>query len=88
MWDSQETELITRYNYNEILTNCCFNVRPASVTLADIKPAFGECAVLAVKALAVNMWGDMSLWNVQGPLLHSGDTLVQCILTADYLFKV
>ena len=25
------------------------------------------------------MWGDMSLWNVQGPLLHSGDTLVQCI---------
>ena len=33
------------------------------------------------------MWGDMSLWNVQGLLLHSGDTLVQCILTADYTFK-
>ena len=55
MWDSQETELITRYNYNEKLANCCFNVRPTSVTLADIKPTFGECAVLAVKALAVNM---------------------------------
>ena len=27
------------------------------------------------------MRGDMSLWNVQGALLHSGDTLVQCILT-------
>ena len=33
------------------------------------------------------MWGDMLLWNVQGPLLHSGDTLVQCILTVDYTFK-
>ena len=33
------------------------------------------------------MWGDMSLWNVQGPLLHSGDTLVQCILTVDYTFN-
>ena len=33
------------------------------------------------------MWGDMSLWNVQGPLLHSGDSLVQCILTVDYTFK-
>ena len=33
------------------------------------------------------MWGDMSLWNVQGPLLHSGDTLAQCIMTVDYTFK-
>ena len=33
------------------------------------------------------MWGDMSLWNVQGPLLHSVDTLVGCILTVDYTFK-
>ena len=33
------------------------------------------------------MCGDMSLWNVQGPLLHSGDTLVQCILTVDYTFS-
>ena len=30
------------------------------------------------------MRGNMSLWNVQGPLLHSGDTLVHCILTVDY----
>ena len=29
------------------------------------------------------MWGDMSLWNVQGTLLHS----VQFILTVDYTFK-
>ena len=29
------------------------------------------------------MWGDMSLWNVQGPLLHSGDH----ILTVDYTFN-
>ena len=34
---------------------CCFNVRPTSATLADIKPTFGECAVLAGKALTVNM---------------------------------
>ena len=33
------------------------------------------------------MWGDMSLWNVQGPLLHSGDTLIQFIVTADYAFN-
>ena len=32
------------------------------------------------------MWGDMSLWNVRG-MLHSGDTLVQCILTVDDTFK-
>ena len=32
-----------------------FNVRPTSATLADIKPTFGECAVLAGKALTVNM---------------------------------
>ena len=29
----------------------------------------------------------MSLWNAQGPLLHSGDSLVQFILTVDYTFK-
>ena len=33
------------------------------------------------------MWGDMSLWNVQGPLLHSGDHIVPRILTVDYTFK-
>ena len=33
------------------------------------------------------MWDDMSLWNVQGQMLHSEDTLVQCILTVDYTFK-
>ena len=49
------TELITRYYSNEKLDQCCFNVRPISATLADIKPRFGECAVLAVKALTVNM---------------------------------
>ena len=27
------------------------------------------------------MWGDMSLWNVQGPLLHSGDHIVPRMLT-------
>ena len=32
-----------------------FYVRPTSATLADIKPTFGECAVLAWKALTVNM---------------------------------
>ena len=30
----------------------------------------------------------MSLWNVQGLLLHSGDTLVQFILTVDYKFLI
>ena len=44
------TELITRYYSNEKLAQCCFNVRPTSVTLAAIKPTFGECAVLAGKA--------------------------------------
>ena len=34
------------------------------------------------------MWGDMSLWNVQGPLLHSGDHIVPVILTVDYTFNV
>ena len=33
------------------------------------------------------MWGDMSLWNMQGSLLHSGDTLVQRILTVAYTFN-
>ena len=33
------------------------------------------------------MWGDMSLWNVQGPLLHSGDHIVPRILTVDYTFN-
>ena len=33
------------------------------------------------------MWGDMSLWNVQGPLLHSGDHIVPRILIVDYTFK-
>ena len=33
------------------------------------------------------MWGDMSLWNVQGALLHSGDHFVLRILTElDYTF--
>ena len=32
------------------------------------------------------MCGDMSLLNIQGPLLHSGDILVQCILTVEYTF--
>ena len=33
------------------------------------------------------MWGDMSLWNVQGPLLHSRDHIVPRILTNDYTFN-
>ena len=33
------------------------------------------------------MWGDMSLWNDQGSLLHSGDHILPCILTVDYTFK-
>ena len=33
------------------------------------------------------MWGDMSLWNIQGPLLHSGDDIVPRILTVDCTFK-
>ena len=49
------TELITRYYSNETLAQCCFNVRPTYATLADIKPIFGECVVLAGKALTVNM---------------------------------
>ena len=32
-----------------------FFVGPTSATLADIKPTFGECAVLAGKALTLNM---------------------------------
>ena len=53
------TELITRYYSNEKLAQCCFIVRPTSATLADIKPTFGECALLAGKALTVNM---LYLW--------------------------
>ena len=34
------------------------------------------------------MWGDMSLWNVQGPLLDSGDHIVPHILTVDYTFNI
>ena len=34
------------------------------------------------------MWGDMSWWNVQGPLLHSGDHIVPRILTVDYTFNI
>ena len=49
------TELITRYYSNEKLGKSCFNVKPMSVTLADIKPTSKECAVLAEKALTVNM---------------------------------
>ena len=49
------TELITRYYSNDKLAQCCFNVGPTSATLADIKRAFGECAVLAGKAPTVNM---------------------------------
>ena len=44
------TELITRYYSNEKLAQCCFNVRPTSATLADIKTTFGECVVSAGKA--------------------------------------
>ena len=33
----------------------CSTVGPTSATLADIKPTSGECAVLAGKALTVNM---------------------------------
>ena len=51
------TELITRYYSNEKLIQCCFNVKPTSATLADIKPTFGECAMVAGKALTVNMLG-------------------------------
>ena len=29
----------------------------------------------------------MSLWNVQGPLLHSGVYIVRRILTVDYTFN-
>ena len=47
------TELITRYYSNEKLAQCCFNVRPTSATLADIKPTFVECA-LTVNMLEVN----------------------------------
>ena len=49
------TKLITRYYSNEKLAQCCFNARPTSATLVDIKPTFGQCAVLAGKALTVNM---------------------------------
>ena len=49
------TELITRYYSNDKLAQCCFNVRPTSATLVDIKPTFGEYAVVAGKALTVNM---------------------------------
>ena len=50
------TELITRSYSNEKSAQCCFNARPTSyATLADIKPTFGECAVLAWKALTLNM---------------------------------
>ena len=49
------TELIIKYYSNEKLAQCCFNVRPTSATLPCIKPSFGECAVLAGKALTVNM---------------------------------
>ena len=48
-----ETDLITRYYCNETLTQCCFNVR--SATLANIKPTFDECTIFAGKALTVNM---------------------------------
>ena len=34
------------------------------------------------------MWGDMSLWNVQGPLLHSGDHNDPRLLTVVYNFNL
>ena len=37
------------------LAQCCFNARPTSARLADIKPTFGECAMLFGKGLTVNM---------------------------------
>ena len=49
------TELITRYYSNEKLAQWCFNVRLTSATLADLKPTFGERAMLAGKILTVNM---------------------------------
>ena len=49
------TELITRYYSSLKLAQCCFNVKPTPATLADNKPTFGGCAVLARKALTVNM---------------------------------
>ena len=49
------TDLITRYYSNEKLAQCCFNIRPTFATLADIKPTFGECDVLAGKALTLDM---------------------------------
>ena len=30
------------------------------------------------------MWGNMSLWNIQGPLLHPREHIVPRILTVDY----
>ena len=48
------TGLITRYYSNDTLIQCCFNVRPTSAKLANIKPIFGECAVFAGKAVTVN----------------------------------
>ena len=39
------------------MAQCCFNVRPTSATLADNIPTFGECVVLAEKALTANMLG-------------------------------
>ena len=49
------TELVTRYYFNDKLAQWCFNIRPTSATLADIKPTFGECVLLAGNALTVNM---------------------------------
>ena len=49
------TELITRYFSKEKFAQCCLNVKPTSATLIDIKPTFSACAVLAEKALTVNM---------------------------------
>ena len=55
------TERITRYYCDETLIQCCFNVRPTSVTLDIIKSTFGEFAVFAGKALTVNMCGGQLL---------------------------
>ena len=51
------TELITRYYSNVTLTQCCFNVRLTSATLANIKPTIGECAVCWENSHCQYAWG-------------------------------
>ena len=60
------SKLNTRYYTNETLIQCCFNDRPTSATLANIKPTFGECAVFAGKALTVNTRGGQLFLDSHG----------------------